>query len=368
MKPIILVVEDEDDLRGSIKEVLQDRGYKVFQAPEGKTALDLLQKADWRPDLIVSDIMMPVMDGYEFFEAVHAVPELRAVPFIFLTARSAKADIKLGRTMGVDDYLVKPFEPEEFVDAVENKLRRAADIRDQANRELDDARRTMVQLLSHELRTPLTYVSGGTQILVEELTRYDLDPTAELSMNLIQSGTARLSRLTDQMILFSQLVAGHVQIQLQSAGAPVNIHTTIDQILLSLASLISDRRIDMHVNYAEGQYYVFGVADLLTAGISEVVRNAIMYSAEGEEAWVDVYPEGNQVFIIVADHGHGIIPEDLADIWKVLVQSDRQHREQQGAGMGLPIAKRVVEAHGGTIDLQSVINKGTTVTIRLPLY
>src|ERR1700694_4985616 len=153
MSQIVLVVEDHDDLREEVSLVLETENYTVHTATDGREAMDLLEQAEWRPDLIVSDIAMPRMDGYEFFVAVHAVPGLRAIPFIFLTARGTRRDIRIGRQLGVDDYLVKPFEPDEFLAAVKNKLNRAAEMRAQASNELDDARRTMVQLLSHELRT-----------------------------------------------------------------------------------------------------------------------------------------------------------------------------------------------------------------------
>jgi signal transduction histidine kinase len=368
MNATILIVEDDEDLRPSIEGVLADRAYTVYSAPEGQSALSMLQSANWKPDLIVSDIMMPLMNGYEFFEAVHQIAELRVVPFIFLTALGSKGDVQAARRMGVDDYLVKPFEPDDFILAVENKLRRATEMRLSAASELDDARRTMVQLLSHELRTPLTYVSGGWQLLAEGLDKANLDEETQMSLNLIGSGTARLTRLTEQMVLYAQLAAGHAQVQMQTVGAPINMRTLTEDIVHSLRDLISERNTKVNMRIAQGQLYVFGVAELLAGGLSEIVRNAVTFSPEGNPVWIDVYQQEHSVVFEVSDQGFGIIPEDLPNIWKVLVQSERSRREQQGAGMGLPIAKRTVEAHGGTITLDSLVNRGTRVIVRLPLY
>jgi two-component system, sensor histidine kinase and response regulator len=368
MNATILIVEDDEDLRPSIESVLADRGYTVYAAPEGQTALEMLQNADWRPDLIVSDIMMPRMNGYEFFEAVHQIPELRVIPFIFLTALGSKNDVQAARRMGIDDYLVKPFEPDDFILAVENKLRRAADMRARAATELDDARRTMVQLLSHELRTPLTYVSGGWQLLTEGLNPAALDEETQMSLGLIGSGTARLTRLTEQMVLFAQLTTGHAGLQLQTVGAPVNMRTLTEEMVQYLHNLIEERGTKVNVRIAQGQLYVFGVAEILAGGLSEVIRNAISYSPEGSPIYIDVYQDDHGIIFEVSDQGYGIVPEDLPNIWKVLVQSERSRREQQGAGMGLPIAKRTVEAHGGSITLDSIVNRGTRVIVRLPAY
>jgi len=160
MEAAVLFVEDNPDLRENAALVLNMEGYTVQVARDGREALDILENG-FVPQLIVSDIMMPRMDGYEFFQAVREKPHLRAVPFIFLTARGSRRDVSTGRLLGADDYLVKPFDPEEFLIAVQSKLQRTAELRAQAGEDLDDARRSLVQMISHELRTPLTYVTGG---------------------------------------------------------------------------------------------------------------------------------------------------------------------------------------------------------------
>ncbi len=367
MSQTILVVEDNDDLRDEVALVLSAENYTVYSASDGRHALDVLEQADWRPDLIVSDIAMPRMDGYDFFVAVHEVPALRAVPFIFLTARGTRRDIRMGRQLGVDDYLVKPFEPEEFLAAVQNKLKRSAEMRAAAENELDGARRTMVQLLSHELRTPMTYITGGFSLLAEDL-QTALSPDAELSLSLIRSGTNRMNRLAEQMVLYAELASGHVRLQIDAAGRTVSLENVIADAVSMYSADANEKQIQIMVgDLPHEPLYVFGLSEMLTTAVSEVLRNAISYSAEESSVQIRGWCEYSDAIIQVADHGWGIVPEDIVKVWDVLLQSERHKREQQGAGMGLPIARKIIEAHNGQIQLESVPKEGTVVTIRLPL-
>lgn len=370
MPATILFVEDNRDLRKNAALVLELEGYQVQVARDGREALDLLE-GGLVPDLIVSDIMMPRMDGYEFFEAVRRLPHLTAVPFIFLTARGSRRDISTGRMMGADDYLVKPFEPEDFIIAVQNKLRRTAAIRAQAVAGLDDARRMLIQLLSHELRTPLTYVTGGFALLAEELeTQQALGPSDDIrvSLDLIQSGTLRLNRLAEQMVLYSQLISGYVAQQVSEMSEEQELEFIVQDALELLNKFAQNRRVTLRTICTSPGHpaLVSGVKDLLVTALGEIIRNAVQYSHEGGEAEIRFGVSDGQASVVVTDRGLGIDTRDLANIWDVLIQSGRDRNEQQGIGMGLPIARGIIEAHGGQVALHSVAGEGTQVTIQLP--
>lgn len=371
MQTAILFVEDNEDLRDNAALVLGLEGYAVQVARDGQEALDLLETG-FVPNLIVSDIMMPRMDGYEFFEAVRKKKHLKAVPFIFLTARGSRRDVSTGRMLGADDYLVKPFDPEEFLIAVQNKLRRADEMRTQATETLNDARRMLVQLLSHELRTPLTYVTGGFALLAEELEAQQRSSQesedVRISLELIQSGTQRLNRLAEQMVLYSELISGFVAQQVRVSGEYVELPGLVTDALSALNSLICERRTTFeHVVPPGAVIGVFGLRDLLVTAISEVIRNAIQYSPEESKIKLAVESRDGYGVLTVVDHGQGINPEHQTTIWEVLIQSERDDNEQQGIGMGLPIVKEIMAAHNGDAYLYSVPGQGTEVTLRIPL-
>lgn len=131
--PIIMVVDDQPDLVDGIKLILEVEGYEVWTAANGQHALDKLETAFMKrneeggkkalPDLVLSDIMMPVMDGYTLFERVKANPYLKGIPFIFLTAKVDDVDIQRGKNLGVDDYLTKPAQPDDLLSTIRSRLK-----------------------------------------------------------------------------------------------------------------------------------------------------------------------------------------------------------------------------------------------------
>jgi two-component system, sensor histidine kinase and response regulator len=365
----ILLVEDNEDLRENATLVLSLEGYQVFSACDGQEAIELLTTGKCQPDLIVSDIAMPRMDGYAFFKAVREVPELRVIPFIFLTARGSARDIRFGKQLGADDYLPKPFNADDFLVAVENKLRRSKEMRDHAEGELDNARRTMVQLLSHELRTPLTYVTGGFSLLAEELEHASLPEDMQVSMGLIHNGTQRLNRLAEQMVLYAELISGHARLQFATMGINIDLPPLVAEIVSLAQREFKSRRVQFKTDFQLSESLeVLAVPQLLSNAIYEVLRNAASYSHEGTETKVSLTIDGDEAVIVVKDQGWGIPPENQKRIWEVMIQSEREKYEQQGAGMGLPIVRATMLMHSGSAALESEPGQGTTVTLRLPIY
>jgi two-component system sensor histidine kinase/response regulator len=368
MPATILFVEDNNDLRRNAALVLELEGYKVQVACDGQEALELLEDG-FLPDLIVSDIMMPRLNGYDFFEAVRRVPHLKAIPFIFLTARGSRKDISTGRLLGADDYLTKPFDPDEFLIAIQTRLQRAADMRAQANESLNAARRQLVELLSHELKTPLTYVTGGFALLAEELklqAENSANQDVLVSLDLIQSGTQRLNRLAEQMVVYSQILSGLLGHRIETTGEPHSLAFLIDDALNSLVTLARLHNTTFEHTTPDEPLVVFGARQLLVIAFSEIIRNAIQYAPPNSLVRLVMERDEQWAVLSVTDQGSGINPNDQADIWNVLIQSERPQQEQQGAGMGLPIAKGIIEAHGGVVGLQSIPDVGTQVTIQLP--
>jgi len=207
-KPLILVVEDDLALLEGIRELLELTEYRVLIAANGREALEVLEKQ--HPDLIVSDIMMPEMDGYEFHAKVSEQPELSAIPFIFLTARGEKADIRRGKELGADDYITKPFDDEDLLVAVRAKLNRWENLRQQRDEEVADLKSKILLTLSHEFRTPLTYIINYSDLLELEGKEIAGEDFPNF-MQGIRRGALRLNSLVDDFLILVEIETGEAE-------------------------------------------------------------------------------------------------------------------------------------------------------------
>ncbi|MEO8394793.1 MAG: response regulator, partial [Chloroflexota bacterium] len=167
-KARILIVEDDLNLLEGIQTVLELDDYSVISVENGKQALAVLRESSVLPDLIVSDIMMPQMDGIQLLREVRKVPLWIKIPFIFLTARSEKSDIQRGKQLGVDDYLVKPFDADDLLIAVESRLNRHKGINALFDEAMSSMKRNILTILNHEFRTPLTFVVAYADMLNDQ--------------------------------------------------------------------------------------------------------------------------------------------------------------------------------------------------------
>lgn len=365
----ILVVDDDEDICAAVSAILSLEGYHVVAARDGQDALQMITEGKCTPQLVISDIVMPHMDGYAFFEAVRQIPFMRAAPFIFLTAYGSRKQIHLGRELGVDDYLVKPFEPPELIASVRSRLGRAQAIRQQVESELDNARWMLVQLLSHELRTPLTCIAGGFDLLVDAVAHSrdnQLDMAA--SVDLIRSGTQRLLRLAEQVVTYTELISGVAKRHIEQFGERLSILELIENAVAVAHPELTAYNINLETSYTSAEpVEVYGSSRLLVNAFYEVIRNAIMFSDRFSTVHVQISREGQFAVVKVIDRGRGIAETDLESVWQIMVQSDRRHQEQQGAGMGLPIVRQTMLLHGGDASLESRLGEGTTVMLRLPI-
>ena len=174
---LLLIVEDDQAILDGVAIALEAAGYVVMKAINGEDALAQLEKAT--PDLILSDIMMPVMDGFDFYRALRANSEWELVPFVFITARGDPDQIREGMLLGVDDYLPKPFDTDDVLKVVDTRLRRAIDIREASQREVHMLKGRILRLLNHELRTPMTQIRGYVQLAALEGPELEYDTLAE---------------------------------------------------------------------------------------------------------------------------------------------------------------------------------------------
>jgi len=199
----VLIVEDDINLNLALVETLASYGYATMSAYHGQAALELLRQS--RPDVIVCDINMPVMDGYTFLRLTRADPELRLLPFIFLTAHSTTEGQRRAKLIGVEDYLSKPIDSKDLVAAIENALTRRRLMADEIERSMDQLRNRIVGLLQHEFRTPLTFILGYAEMLTSsDESHFSVDELRMFADAILQGGR-RLQQLIESFLLMAEL-------------------------------------------------------------------------------------------------------------------------------------------------------------------
>jgi len=362
----VMLVEDNVTLLENIAFELEMREYDVLQASDGKFALQLLEQGQI-PDIIVSDIAMPDMDGYALLDNVRTNNNWQNIPFIFLTAFDSKNAVRIGKDLGVDDYLVKPFDPEDLISAMRNKLKRIQQIENNAMHRLDETRRELLNMISHELRTPLTAVYGGSEMLADSLEDVSDEMTQHM-LQLIRSGSKRLNDLVNRIVMMVQVDSGHMERLLKQSSHPTNFITVV---MGAVASIQDDpnfahANVTLNVTYDEQSMCVMGMHDFLNTAVMELLSNAVKFAKPNTQINVNTLVEGGHVVFRVTDEGRGIPAEHLDSVWQRFVQVDRDYYEQQGMGVGLALVHDIVTAHNGSASLASALDQGTTATIILP--
>jgi two-component system, sensor histidine kinase and response regulator len=362
----ILVIEDEDRLRDNIAQILEFGDFEVDTASNGITGVELARNAI--PDLIVCDIMMKQLDGFGVLQELRGDPSTANIPFIFVTAKADRDTMRQGMTLGADDYVTKPFTTSELLDAVQSRLQRHTSIRKEAEKQLEQTKQQLSRMVAHELRTPLVSINAVLDIITRQLDYLQPEQMQEL-LSTIGSGSKRLNRVVEQMVLLTQLETGVInQETLQQSGVP----TPMWEIMLPTTNLArriaqNNADVDLHVDEHNKDATVICHPTALKQALAEVIANAITFSPQGGAVKITQWEADGAVWISVEDHGQGIEPAALEQAIQGFQQVNRQGQEQQGMGVGLMLAKRVIETHGGRLDIQSTVGRGTQVYVGLPL-
>lgn len=360
----ILVIEDAHSLRRDILEMLSYEGYEVAGAEDGLVGVQ--RARELLPDLIICDIMMPNLDGYGVLETLRQDPTTAAIPFIFLTARTDRMDVRQGMELGADDYLPKPFTANELLKSVSTRIDKHEQVKEIASIQLEDLRNNIILALPHELRTPLNVILGFSDLLMSDYNVMEPNRVGEMAQ-LINSAAVRLYRLIENFLIYANieiLKSTPEQYELLQNAVTPHPRATIEYVVLEKAQQAQrDSDIEFEVEDAPA---VQIVEEYLRKVLEEIIDNATKFSEPKTPINVKSYVERDRYIICVTDRGRGMTPQEIASIGAYM-QFNRKFFEQQGAGMGLAIAKRLVELHGGAFHVTSVPEKSTTVRVALKL-
>jgi two-component system, sensor histidine kinase and response regulator len=356
----ILVIDDETWLREMVHMALEQKGFEMLEAENGAAGIEIARNS--LPDLILCDVNMENVDGYRTLSSLRSESATASVPFILMTGLADHAGMRHGMELGADDYLPKPFSIEALYAAVEARLKKVHTVRQEAEKKLADLRDNISLMLPHELRTPLNGILAFGEILSSEASTLPAAEVAEMGQVICESGK-RLERLIENFLIYAQ-------IELLGAD-PQKVHALrksrteysgkiIEQHARNQAKQ-AGREPDLNVTVTDAALLIS--EEYLAKIVDEIVHNAFKFSDRGTSVSVAQSDGPTHVSLVVTDHGRGFSTEHITRVGAYM-QFDRKLHEQQGLGLGLSIAKRLVELHAGTLAIE---NHGqTAITVRIP--
>lgn len=338
----ILIVDDEPASVALLKRLLPQQ-YQLLGATDGHTALDLA--GQYRPDLILLDVRMPDMDGYEVCRALKEHPETADIPVIFLTSLTEVEAIVKGFTLGAVDYIVKPFNAIELNARVNTHLLLQATKEELArkNAELREQQDLFLEMIPHDLRTSLAIIQGYAELLRRVVKKREVDAeTCGLYAGEILQGCDRLKSLLNDLVDVGRLKAGSYKLRKLSLPVASLIATTLEnyqdthqgtRLRVEIPDDLPEVEIDNHS---------------MERVLLNLLTNAGKYSAPGSTVFVRAWCQEHDIVVAVCEEGDEITPLDRD---KIFVPYYRSYltKTTEGVGLGLHIAKLIVEAHGGKI-------------------
>lgn len=359
----ILVIEDEPHVRENIQEIFELEGFRVLSEETGLSGLQRAREAI--PDLIVCDIMLPMLDGYKVVAMLREYEPTAAIPVILLTAKAERADLRQGMELGANDYITKPFTPAELLDATKAQFNRQSATERQAEKKLNHLRVSLAQALPHELRTPLNAIIGFSDLLL--LDEMALPPNARELLRDINGAGKTLHRLVERCLLYAELELIALdetrRQQLHNSQSASWVTVLVTHTSQRIAAQVQ-RSQDLQLNLQEATVAIQEV--WLKNLVEEVVDNAFKFSAPGSAVQIETSSADGQFHLTVRDRGCGMDASQLKQLgaW---TQFERKLREQSGIGMGLALVQRLLQLHDGRLEIESHPEEGTVVHLWLPL-
>jgi len=358
----ILVIDDEDWLREMVQLALEQKGFEVVQAENGAVGIELARNQ--LPDLILCDVNMAKMDGYGTLASLRADPATAAIPLILMTGLADNAGMRHGMELGADDYLPKPFTLEGLYGAVEARLRKLQAVRQEAEKKLSELRDNISLMLPHELRTPLNGILAYGQILSTDAASLPPPEVAEMGTDIYESGK-RLERLIENFLIYAQielLATDSAKVAALSVKCTDHAAALVEEHARAQA-LAANRMGDLVLDLTDGRLALS--EDYLAKIVDELVQNAFKFSKGGTIVRVGVTDFPEFMVLTISDSGRGFSTEHVNRVGAYM-QFERKMHEQQGLGLGLTIAKRLIELHRGSLTIQSRRGTSTSMTVRLP--
>ena len=359
----LLLIEDETLIRENLAELLTLNGFAVYVAANGKEGI--VQATKQEPDLILCDVMMPEMDGFQTLEVIRANPSLSHTPFLFLTAKADMTDTRKGMALGADDYLTKPFTMDTLLTAIRARLQREAQRKATTQTLLQEQLRAMTNLSTHEYNTPLTGILGFTTLLIDYYGEFSRAENLSM-LDMIKVNCLRLKRSLDNNRLITRLQtidSSDISYNFFSSGHSDITVDVLNKHLLS-ASYRQNRHIPCQIELENAHLRISD--ENLAIILEELTDNAVKFSDDDQSIHITGQLKPDYYELTLLNHGQ---PFHQADIKQTAPyrQFDRPKYEQQGFGLGIAITNKLLAFNKGTLHIESIATGTTQVVVHLPV-
>ncbi|MGD0591581.1 MAG: response regulator [Bacteroidota bacterium] len=364
-QPTILVVDDTEDNLDLLEFALKRKPVRMLRASSGKECLQI--SAQNHPDVIILDIQMPEMDGFETLKHLRSSKKTADIPVIFLTAqRKDASSIEQGLSLGVDEYLTKPIDIDELLVRTRSLVRLK-----KMEAELERTKADFMAMLIHDMRSPIGGVSSILELLEEPLIKGS--PIQDVHRELLisaEDATRRLLNLINDMLDLSKFEAGKMNL----IREPVYIGEIANRIMKQMQPQFKQKRIQIDISLEEGMPSISADAQKITQVYANILSNALKFTPAKGTVQISVVSSKNAAGVIgsiqtsISNNGPGILPNELPTLFERYKQGIASEIVQaKGTGLGLAICKLIVEAHGGVVTAESDPGKITTFRFSLPI-
>jgi len=362
----VLIVDDVDANVLLLKLLLTKAGYKTLTAYNGKDALEIIKKNS--PDLVLLDIMMPVMDGHEVAAQLREMPERRDMPIIFLSALNSPDDIVKGFKFGAADYVSKPFNKDELLIRVNHQLSLVSAKRI-ISRQNDELQRTIIgrdklySVIAHDLRSPIGSIRMVMNALVLNIPKETLDEDMYELLIMGNRLTEESFVLLDNLLKWTKSQTGRLNTVFQDnveilplIRGEVELSEVVAELKNIRIKLNGDTKAKVRIDQ-----------DMIKTVLRNLVSNAIKFSNPASEVNVNITEEEGQILVSVMDSGEGISQENQDKLFKADSHFTSFGTDnEEGSGLGLLLCKEFVTRNGGKIWFESKEGEGSTFYFNIP--
>ena len=360
--PTILIVEDSLSIRETLKAILLDAGYRVHTAENGLAGFEAARSCS--PDLILSDLEMPEANGFQLLSRIREDAELAMTPFIMITAITDRTSTRRAMELGADDYLTKPFTPEEVLSTVKSRLAKQQSWREATHALQHATNQRIMGILPHELRTPLNGIIGFAE-LMSMMAGKGLTPaqTKEFSEIILRSGKTLLSHTTRLLTLMEYQHAEHQNpADASSSLCPMWVEQELQS---QLAEQLPTSTVNAEASIESADLHCR--EDLFRAMLRELVSNAIKFAAPGSTIRIHGQKTADRRYQLDIENPGRAFPSERLQQIGAFVQFDRGTHEQQGLGIGLAIIGHACRMSQSRLNVFNLPEGSVRFRLSIPL-